>query len=921
MKRKLVKITTLVISACLLAALALPIDASAAGELPDWAIEAGFYKGEENYTFYESDGLIYMVTGSRSYGDTWEPQMMDVHGYTGSPTDVTIPQTVTVGKYTLTVNAIDSGAFKGCTSLRSITINAPASSYFSLGTEAFSGCVNLQSVNISDNSISRIPQSTFYGCTSLRSFRVPAGVTAIDNFAFQGSGLTSIEISEGVTSIGNYAFSDCPSLTELTLPKSVTSLGTLGQRNATTQYVSYIRSVTLLSTDLSSFDYGNYQPLNTVFLVQPSATGYEKLAEEYIVRTTTQGMPNISITASPSSIDFGTISQYGNTPEPREVTLTNTGDVTVEFIMGYLDYTSLPETTGAFSRYPAFNVETFEPINMVPLEPGKSVTIKMIVNPAIQDYPGRYAGEKLFRTHQGASVSITLTADVVGATQGVYIEEGGTLDFGTVQEGYSKPQSQRVVIRNNSGGDVTLNNLKSNDNYDIGSYVTDLKDGGYSSVYISPKRGLAPGTYDETLTFYDGATVQLRFTVTGESGISLSPTSLDFGTVKEGYSQPAAKSVTIKNTGTSSITLRNSASTNFTISGVPSTLAAGGSATVTIRPKSGLKVGEYREAVTFSSSDGEATATISLSFKVTGEEKITITPTHVDFGTLQEGYSAPAARTVTIRNDGDSTITLNSPTTWNDSVTVNGQSVKYLRISDVGTKTLAPGASTSLTVSIIPGLTTVGSYSGRVNISGTAGGERFSYDAVVIFSITGDELYSDVSSSSWYYEAVKYVTDAGLMEGMDGGKFNPTGTATRAQVVTILYRLAGEPAVSGSTPFEDVSTSNWFYAQVKWASDNDIVNGVSDTTFSPNSPVTREQLAAMLHRYAAYRNYNLSGGAGLTGYADDDSVSSYAVEAMEWANGRGIITGTDGNRLDPKGNANRAQLATILQRFNENIVK
>ena len=234
---------------------------------------------------------------------------------------------------------------------------------------------------------------------------------------------------------------------------------------------------------------------------------------------------------------------------------------------------------------------------------------------------------------------------------------------------------------------------------------------------------------------------------------------------------------------------------------------------------------------------------------------------------------------------------------------------------------MAPGASTSLTVSIIPGLTTVGSYSGRVNISGTAGGERFSYDAVVIFSITGDELYSDVSSSSWYYEAVKYVTDAGLMEGMDGGKFNPTGTATRAQVVTILYRLAGEPAVSGSTPFEDVSTSNWFYAQVKWASDNDIVNGVSDTTFSPNSPVTREQLAAMLHRYAAYRNYNLSGGAGLTGYADDDSVSSYAVEAMEWANGRGIITGTDGNRLDPKGNANRAQLATILQRFNENIVK
>ena len=138
-------------------------------------------------------------------------------------------------------------------------------------------------------------------------------------------------------------------------------------------------------------------------------------------------------------------------------------------------------------------------------------------------------------------------------------------------------------------------------------------------------------------------------------------------------------------------------------------------------------------------------------------------------------------------------------------------------------------------------------------------------------------------------------------------------------IVTILYRLENEPAVSGDLPFTDVERGAWYADAVAWAAANDIVNGTSATTFAPNSPITREQMATMLYRFAAYKGYDVSQKADLSGYTDAASISGYAKDALAWANAQKLITGVTDTTLNPQGSATRAQVATILMRFCESI--
>ena len=137
----------------------------------------------------------------------------------------------------------------------------------------------------------------------------------------------------------------------------------------------------------------------------------------------------------------------------------------------------------------------------------------------------------------------------------------------------------------------------------------------------------------------------------------------------------------------------------------------------------------------------------------------------------------------------------------------------------------------------------------------------------------------------------------------------------------ILYRLENEPAVSGGSAFTDVESGAWYADAVAWAAANDIVNGTSATTFAPNSPITREQMAAILYRYAAYKGYDVSQKADLSGYTDAASISDYAKDALAWANAQKLITGVTDTTLNPQGSATRAQVATILMRLCETVVK
>lgn len=175
--------------------------------------------------------------------------------------------------------------------------------------------------------------------------------------------------------------------------------------------------------------------------------------------------------------------------------------------------------------------------------------------------------------------------------------------------------------------------------------------------------------------------------------------------------------------------------------------------------------------------------------------------------------------------------------------------------------------------------------------------------------------FTDIPSGAWYRDAVEYVYHKGMMAG-DGSldRFNPEGVMTRAMVVTILHRLEGEPKVQAAA-FTDVAAGQWYTEAIAWASANGIVSGYGNGTFGPNDPITREQLTAILYRYAAGKGYDMTARADLSGYSDAGQISAYAAEPMSWANALAFITGMDDGTLAPRAGATRAQTAAILMRF------
>lgn len=183
------------------------------------------------------------------------------------------------------------------------------------------------------------------------------------------------------------------------------------------------------------------------------------------------------------------------------------------------------------------------------------------------------------------------------------------------------------------------------------------------------------------------------------------------------------------------------------------------------------------------------------------------------------------------------------------------------------------------------------------------------------YTLTYDEMFCDVNATDWFAPAVEYAYTNGLMKGTAPARFEPNGTLTRAQIAQILYSKNGQPQVTGTTPFTDVAQGDWFYNAVCWAYENQVVNGTSETTYEPNAPVTREQLAKML--YAVAGSPEVAEGS-LDSFVDASSVSDWAQTAMLWANQNKIINGSKDNgilRLNPQNGATRAEAATMMKSF------
>ena len=208
----------------------------------------------------------------------------------------------------------------------------------------------------------------------------------------------------------------------------------------------------------------------------------------------------------------------------------------------------------------------------------------------------------------------------------------------------------------------------------------------------------------------------------------------------------------------------------------------------------------------------------------------------------------------------------------------------------------------------------------------SAQGKRLASNIATITVVHGTKAeepwvnpFRDVTESDWFYDDVAFVYENGLFSGTDSRSFSPNASMTRAMLVTVLYRLEGEPTVTGRSSFTDVRSGTYYEKAVIWAAANGIVTGTDSTSFSPDAKVTREQLAAILYRYAQYRKLDTDASAKLNSFTDADSVSAYASEALGWAVSEGLINGASG-KLMPKGDATRAQVAAILHRFVKNVL-
>lgn len=331
--------------------------------------------------------------------------------------------------------------------------------------------------------------------------------------------------------------------------------------------------------------------------------------------------------------------------------------------------------------------------------------------------------------------------------------------------------------------------------------------------------------------------------------------------------------------------------TLYAASRTPLTAADGSLKLGTLSVAAGTEVKQVTGAVVLDRSLGQKTYD-DVSLSVTQDQ-----------GSSSGGASHPEAGSTTDSNK-DRT----------PEVSVDGKGGKVKADSD-GTVTITPDDGYRIAKILVNGK--------EVDIENKLTGLKSTDEVVVTFEKIEETTkptvsFTDVQPTDWYAEAVTYVVENGLFQGTSATTFAPNANMNRAMLVTVLYRMSGEQA-KADTAFDDVAQDAWYAEAVAWAKTNGIVSGVSATQFAPNQNVTREQMAAILYRYAQYKGQETGNAdANLAAFADANTVSSYAVPAMNWAVKNGLISGTSATTLSPNGSATRAQVATILMRYQKN---
>ncbi len=478
---------------------------------------------------------------------------------------------------------------------------------------------------------------------------------------------------------------------------------------------------------------------------------------------------------------------------------------------------------------------------------------------------------------EGESLKLDNGASLNAGDHNVIVD-GGTLDEGLAKSlGESVKYAPAITTTTLSSGTVNQ------------SYTAQLSATGSDTI----KWSLATGSsLSSNLTLSESGEISGTPTAIGTSTFTVVATN-DYGSDSKELSITIDARTDVPVTG-------------VTLSQTELSLTEGGTAqlTATVLPETATN-----RNVTWS-SNAPGVATVNSSGKVTavsaGTATITVT-------TADGGFTATC--TVTVRPDIP-------PANPNYRITVEA--------TQGGTVTADPtAAKAGATVTLTP-VPDRGYQVGAVAVTDRFGDPvavTENADGTYTFTMPNGQVtvtvtfaeaplpFPDVTEGDWFYDAVRYAYETGLMDGVGDNLFAPNSETTRAQLVTILYRLAGEPEPGGDSGFADVAAGTWYTDAVAWAAQNGIVNGVSDTEFAPGDDITREQLAAILYRYAAYQGYDVSQRADLSGFGDASSIRPYAQEALSWASAQGLVLGFEDGSLRPQGTASRAQIAAVLMRF------
>ena len=481
-----------------------------------------------------------------------------------------------------------------------------------------------------------------------------------------------------------------------------------------------------------------------------------------------------------------------------------------------------------------------------------------------------------------SNISATCTVTV---TQSEYSISADTtaLDFGSAYTGYTQPAAQTVTVKNAGNQSLTLNQPASTNSFEVGTLTKTVLAAGEAATFtVQPKAGLAVGTYSENITISDSGHVTLSIPAT----FTVRQYSSSGGTPSKTPSQQATDKIeSAKEGSTVAITLRTG---QTTLDKEVFEELAGRDVTLEISVPGGIMwtvngqdIPENADLTDLDMGVSLNTSTIPVNLinSVTGEAgTVQLTLKHNG----EFGFKMMLTAPVGVKNSG----------LWANL---------YHYDEDAGKMVYQAAALVD--------------EDGNVALPF----DHASQYALVLDSKSHDLPFTDLAADAWYTDAVAYVYRHDLMAGYGENLFGPDDDLSRAQLCQIIYNMEGQPATSGSSVFTDVADGAWYADAVTWAASQGIVGGYGGGLFGPEDNITREQLASILYRYAQAKGYDTSVGedTNILSYTDALEISEYAIPAMQWACGAGIMEGNAGY-LTPQGDATRAQVATMLMRFCEN---